>query len=273
MPVGLYMRVVLICAMLAVIGCTDPAPPSAGPSAPPSTPAAAAVPADARPVSETVAGYDALLKAHVDADGWVDYAAVAADRAGLDAYVASLARTQDPAASDAVKLAHLINAYNALTLQMMIDAGPPASIMDLHGGKPWDVAQWNLGGEIVSLNQIEHQLIRPVFAEPRIHWALVCAAYSCPPLRNEAYTAERLEAQLAAQEAYVLNFAHPRYAVQAGDAVRVSPLFDWYGDDFVTDESDAKGYAASRLGVDAAAIRGFLDYDWKLNDVSNRPGG
>ena len=215
--------------------------------------------------------WNELLARHVDADGWVDYKGLARERAALDAYVDALAKPGPDASAPAPeRLAHLINAYNAFTLALILDAGIPASITDLHGGKPWDVVKWNLGGTLVSLNQIEHELIRPVFNEPRIHWALVCAAYSCPPLRNEAYDPARLEEQLAAQEAYVLNFNQPRYAQRDGGTVKVTALFDWYGDDFVSGNDGAQVYAASRLGVEAGSITGVLDYDWKLNDVSNR---
>lgn len=225
--------------------------------------------------AEALDAYDGLLRNHVSAAGDVDYAAIAAEPAALNAYVLSLSETGPADKAPAPeRLAHLINAYNAFTLKLIVDAAGggdlPASIMDLEGGKPWDAVDWNLGGRTVSLNQIEHELIRPVFDEPRIHWALVCAAYSCPPLRSEAYRPDRLEAQLASQEGYVLNFDHPRYATRDGGAVKVTPLFDWYGEDFVIGDAGAKAYAAERLGVEAREIDGFLDYDWKLNDIGNR---
>ena len=237
---------------------------SASPAAPVvSTPAA---PLKADEARDLLDGYDAMLGTYVNAAGGVDYAGIAAEPAALNAFVKSLA-SPGPAADAPAheRLAYLINAYNALTLHFMVEEGIPESIMDLAGGKPWDVKRWNLGGQTVSLNQIEHEMIRPVFNEPRIHWALVCAAYSCPPLRSEAYRADQLEAQLSSQEAYVLNFEHPRYAVRDGDAVKVSPLFDWYGGDF----GDPMAYAAKRLGVEASAITGFLDYDWRLNSQQN----
>ena len=212
-------------------------------------------------------GYDQLLKLHVDENGWVDYEALKDQKAILDAYVVSLAKPIDPKADPSQRLAHLINAYNAFTLKLIVDNGIPDSIMELEGGKPWDVECWKLAGESVSLNQIEHDLIRPVFQEPRIHWALVCAAVSCPPLRNEAYTASDLEDQLKDQEGYVLNFEHPRYAQQVDAGVLITPLFDWYGQDF----GDWKAYAAKRLGVGAASFGSFLEYDWKLNSTANRP--
>ncbi len=224
--------------------------------------------------AEPIDGYHETLKQHVDADGWVDYAALAEDRAALDAYVASLA-APDPRSnlSDNERLAHLINAYNAFTLQLILDnyrGGRLKSITDLHGGKPWGEAIWNLGGATVSLNHIEHEIIRKDFKEPRIHWALVCAAYSCPPLRNEAYRAETLKQQLAAQEDYVLDLNHPRYVRFEGGATHVTKIFEWYGDDF----GDWQRYVRDRLNNRSSSLLPIkiLDYDWRLNDVTNKPG-
>ncbi|MEM8738247.1 MAG: DUF547 domain-containing protein [Planctomycetota bacterium] len=222
--------------------------------------------------SEALAGYDTLLQTHVDADGFVDYRALAAEPEPLDAYVAALAKPGmlPPSEQREMRLAALINAYNAFTLKLILDHyddGRLGSITDLHGGKPWDQKIWPLDGRTVSLNQIEHDMIRPVFDEPRIHWALVCAAYSCPPLRAEAYTAEDLETQLASQEDYVLNFDHPRYAVQQGGKLKLTKLFDWYGQDF---GQDWKAYASERLDVKVGSGVGFVNYDWRLNSKENK---
>lgn len=100
----------------------------------------------------------------------------------------------------------LINAY---TIQLILDHYPLASIQDIPGDQRWDAVRWRVGPHTWSLNQIDHEQIRPKCAEPRIHFALVCAAVGCPPLRNEAYTAARLEEQLAGQSAYV--HSHPRW--------------------------------------------------------------
>ncbi|MBB6431667.1 DUF547 domain-containing protein [Algisphaera agarilytica] len=217
-------------------------------------------------------GYDALLKAHVDDAGFVDYDALHAEPEALRRYVDSLA---DPEAlplldQPEARLATLINAYNAFTLQLILDNyngdEAPQSITDLHGGKPWDQEIWNLAGRTLSLNQLEHEIIRKQFDEPRIHWAVVCAAYSCPPLRAEAYTADRLEEQLAEQEAYVLNFNHPRYAVKQQSGLAVTKLFEWYGQDF---GPDWKAYATERLGVPLTDQIQFVSYDWKLNSKAN----
>jgi len=221
------------------------------------------------------AGYDALLKSHVDPMGFVDYDALAAEPGALAAYVESLAAETALPGKDQphARLATLMNAYNAFTLQLILnhyDQGEaPRSITDLHGGKPWDQALWNLAGHTVSLNDIEHNVIRAEFPqEPRIHWAVVCAAYSCPPLRAEAYTADRLEEQLADQERRVLLSGDPRFIKKNGQTLKVSKLFEWYGSDF----GDWKAYLGQRLESATPSTRfGFVDYNWKLNSLANRP--
>jgi hypothetical protein len=91
------------------------------------------------------------------------------------------------------KLALLINAYNAFTLKLIVERLPVQSILDIPAAERWDAVRWKVGGQVWSLKQIEHEQIRPKFTEPRVHFALVCAAVGCPPLRNEAYDASRLD--------------------------------------------------------------------------------
>ncbi|MEM9914261.1 MAG: DUF547 domain-containing protein [Planctomycetota bacterium] len=242
--------------------------------------------------ASALAGYDALLRTHVDDLGFIDYAALHADPAGLSAYVDSLA---DPAnvPSDEdydARLATLINAYNAFTLQLILDhwdqfeSGKVTSITQLHDGKPWDQPIWNLAGQTVSLNQLEHKLIRrdllghgdpqresdPDFrGEPRLHWAVVCAAYSCPPLRAEAYTAPDLEAQLADQERRVLLADDDRFIQTKNHRViAVTQLFNWYGSDF---GSPWTPYLQQVSGLRVPDTPQFLPYDWQLNAQPNRP--
>ena len=215
-----------------------------------------------------------VLSQYVDEDGWVDYAGLSADRQRLHTFVEGMSNWTwlDELEKDH-RLALLINAYNAFTLQLILDNynnGQLESIMDLYEGKPFDQEIFNLGGKTVSLNQIEHEMIRKEFPdEPRIHWALVCAAYSCPPLRNEAYTAEKLDEQLAEQEKYVLNLDHPRYVQRKNGELYVTPLFDWYGQDF--NGGNWQTYVLNRLDNTENEFGGFLDYNWKLNSQANKP--
>jgi uncharacterized membrane protein YdjX (TVP38/TMEM64 family) len=232
-----------------------------------------------RPDGPTVdhAAFDAMLRAHVDADGWVDYAGLQAERAGLQAYLAHVGQVDLAPLGRDERLALLINAYNAATLELILDHRIPASIRDIPGDARWDAVRWTVGGTTYSLNQLEHEQIRPHFREPRIHFALVCAAASCPPLRGEAFTGARLEAQLAAQAEYV----HRHLDWYAPDAdlseVGLTALYQWYGGDFEQVAGSVLEYVAgfdAKLGQalqagNAPGVR-FLDYDWALNDVANK---
>ena len=154
-------------------------------------------------------GYAKTLSAHVDGQGIVNYTGLKADRKGLDAFVSSLAAL-DPELfgkwSDKEKIAFWINAYNALTLRVIIDnypikasffsalRFPQNSIRQIKG--VWDEIQFPVMGRKMTLDNIEHDTLRSQFDEPRIHVALVCAALGCPPLRNEPYISAKLESQL-----------------------------------------------------------------------------
>lgn len=232
----------------------------------------------AKPAAFDHSVFNELLIKHVDADGWVDYTGLKEHAVKLDHYIASLADAPSDDLDRDEKLALLINAYNAFTLRLILDHYPVKSIMDIPEAKRWDAVRWELAGKEFSLNQIEHELIRPKFKEPRIHFALVCAAYSCPKLRNEAYTGEKLEAQLSDQTAY--THSHDRWFRfdRAGNAVYLTALYDWYGGDFKSVADSVLDYVADqvpelRTAIDAGQtpkVR-WLDYDWKLNDVSNAP--
>ena len=220
--------------------------------------------------------FDELLRTHVDDEGLVDYAALRADPAALNRYVGQLAGAPFRDLGRDQKLALLINAYNAFTLRLILDYYPIDSIRDIPAEKRWEAVRWNLGGHTWSLDQIEHEQIRPKFAEPRIHFALVCAALGCPPLRQDAYTAGRLERQLTAQAAYV--HSHSRWLQIANDAqtVYLTALYDWYGGDFIQHAPSVLDYAARHSPPLRQAIASgrrprvkWLEYDWRLNDQRN----
>ncbi|GIX21543.1 MAG: hypothetical protein KatS3mg121_0326 [Gammaproteobacteria bacterium] len=229
--------------------------------------------------------WDALVRAHVHwiRDGRasaVDYAGFGRERARLEAYLAALAAV--PAASfdtwpEAERLAFLINAYNAYTVQRVLERYPDLeSFRELRGGwltSPWRVRFAPLLGAVRSLDEIEHELIRGRFHEPRIHFALNCASVGCPALRPEAYSAARLDAQLEDQVRRFLR-DRERNRVENG-RVLLSPIFKWYAEDFAPLERFLAAHATD-LGLDAeqaavlAAGRLFIDYgdyDWRLNDL------
>jgi hypothetical protein len=217
--------------------------------------------------------FDALLHDRVR-DGLVDYAGLKADPR-LAEYLAALEKTDPSTLSRAQRLAYWINVYNAATLKLMADVWPVASIMKINDGKPWDLPVFQPAGfpERLTLNQIEHAIIRKDFVEPRIHFALVCAAISCPPLRSEAYTGERLSAQLSEQtRLFVRDPARNRYDPSA-HALCLSPLFQWYAVDF-GGATGTPGFVLKYLGdSDRAALKRFSrepelifgDYDWAPN--------
>ena len=222
--------------------------------------------------------FDSLLGAHVSATGgFVDYEAMKRDAAALDAYIAALAGADLDTLSRDERLAFLINAYNAFTLRLILDHYPIDSIKDIPSDERWDARRWHLGGQVYSLNQIEHELIRPKFAEPRVHFALVCAAIGCPPLRSDAYTGNRLEEQLAGQSNYVHTHRRWFRLDEATGDLALTALYDWYGGDFTQKASSVAAYAA-QFSPDLARLINagrkprvtFLDYSWKLNSQSNR---
>lgn len=206
--------------------------------------------------------WDGLLKKHVTSTGTVNYAAIKSSKDVLQSYLDLLAA--NPPRSDwsrNEKMAYWINAYNAFTVKLIIDNYPLNSITDLHGGKAWDVKWIKLGDKTYSLNQIENDILRPIFNDARIHFAVNCAAKSCPPLHNRAFTASNLNAQLESQAKSFIN--NPQYNTLSGNSVKISKIFDWYEVDFgnvinyLNDYSDVK--------IESGAAINYHDYNWKLN--------
>lgn len=219
------------------------------------------------------------------ADGRVDYAALCKDDR-LDVYTRYLSAI-DPESlpSDADKLAFWINAYNAFTLKLICDNYPVKSINDLHtGGRivghvikktAWDKKFIEINGKELTLNNIEHDIIREHFDDPRIHFALVCAAKSCPPLRSEAFAADRLDEQLDDQGRVFFAQTDKNRVDADKKTVYLSKILDWYEGDFGDGKKDVLAYIARYLPGDVAEdIRAnpgdwqvkYTDYDWALND-------
>lgn len=233
--------------------------------------------------------FNSLLQAHVTwiADGHasqVDYAAIKREHALLQSYLAELAAvstTEYAAFTKPQKLAFLINAYNAYTIDFVLTEYPAIkSIKDLGSlfRSPWKKELFPLLGKTRSLDNIEHELIRQpgVFDDPRVHMAVNCASIGCPALRNEAYVPERLDAQLDdAVRRFLSDSSRNRADKQA---LSVSKIFDWYADDFKKQAGSVAAWLAphaAELSADPQvqqAVRDkslpvrHLDYDWALND-------
>jgi hypothetical protein len=232
----------------------------------------------AQPSSFDHAAFDALLRRHV-VRGMVDYDAFKA-APEFEAYLQGLARADVGALTDKERLALYINAYNAYTIRLINVKGERDSIRNINktmGLKlkgPWTEAFAVVGGRTLSLDDIEHGIIRREFKEPRIHFAVVCAAMSCPPLRSEAYTAERLDAQLDDQARVFLLQSPDKNRVDVKTAtLHVSAIFDWYKEDFGTTDAAIARYVAGfypegdekRLLLSGKARIAKTDYDWTLN--------
>ncbi len=244
-----------------------------------------------------------VLSERVKGQGLVDYKALKANHQALDSYVRSLAGL-DPksyeAWNDGRKIAFWINAYNALTLKSIVDhypirkggliSGvrfPENSIRQIPG--VWDKVSHSIKGKPMTLDQIEHDVLRKQFDEPRIHMALVCAAMGCPPLRNEPYTGDRLDAQLTDQARRLFSDSGKFRIDRENETVYLSSIFKWFGADFARKYSTKEfqqvsaglrpvmNFAAQHLSpADAEYLKtqrytvAYLDYDWSLNEKKAR---
>jgi hypothetical protein len=242
--------------------------------------------------------FASVLKTHVDDRGMVNYRRLLADRARLDSFAASMG-TLSPevyrAWSDDEKIAFWINAYNAFTLVAIINnypinstflgrrLYPENSIRQI--GAVWKNKYYPVMGKKMSLDEIEHEKLRPEFNEPRIHMALVCAAMSCPPLRNEPYYGDRLSAQLDDQARNFLNNKNSFRIDRKRNEVHLSRIFSWFGTDFqktygATGIASGDGEEKAVLNFvsnyledkDRAHVRTgnysvkYFNYDWSLNE-------
>lgn len=228
---------------------------------------------DSKPISHQ--NWTELLGKHVNAKGMVDYKGMIADSTALNTYLDLLSANHpnEKNWSKGERLAYWINAYNAFTVQLIIRNYPVESIKDIAGGipfvnTPWDVKFIKIEGETYDLNNIEHGIIRKEFNEPRIHFALVCAAVSCPKLRNEAYTAQRLDEQLEDEARYFFN--NPEKNTITKDKITVSKLLKWYWGDFSDVAEDRISYVNkySKTKANSDAEVDFMDYNWALNEQS-----
>jgi hypothetical protein len=243
--------------------------------------------------------YARLLSQRVDDRGLVDYRGIASDPADLDAVVEKLRRTdpQDLArSSEADRIAFWINAYNALTLRAIVEHYPirPSALRSLLYPKNsirqipgvWDRLAFEVAGRKLTLDDIEHRILRKEFREPRIHMALVCAARGCPPLRREPYAGARLDEQLEDQTRRFLASPEKFRVDPSSRTVYLSPIFKWFGEDFLAaygpgpdrgggSEADRAvlSFVAKRLPADQKRkleegrwTISYLDYDWSLNE-------
>ena len=214
-----------------------------------------------------------LLKAHVK-NGRVDYDGFQQDEAKLDQYLAVLSATDPADLSYNHQFAFYINAYNAFTIKLILTRYPGInSIKEIRSffSSPWSKKFISLNGFKVNLDHIEHDILRPRFKDPRMHFAINCAAKSCPPLLNEPYEGDTLESRLDEQTRRFIN--HPGNTFLKHDTLFVSRIFNWFQADFSGNPlSFIRRYANDDLkqALDDTAVTGdisiqYLYYDWTLN--------
>lgn len=210
--------------------------------------------------------WNKLLQKNVSSKGNVNYEGFKADKVALDSYLALLSsNTPDANWSKKEIMAYWINAYNAFTIKLILNNYPVKSIMDINGGKAWDLKFIKLGGKEYSLNNIEHDILRKQYKDARIHFAVNCASISCPKLANTAFTAADLERQLEKMSKEFINNSS-KNLIQS-NKVEISKLFDWYKDDFVASGGDIISFINKYSSVKASekAAISYKEYNWNLN--------
>ncbi len=224
---------------------------------------------------------DGLLKKQVR-DGWVHYSALKAQPKALDDYLTELAAVPEAEFRrwpEKDRLAFLINLYNATTLKLIVDHYPVKSIKDIGGffSGPWKQSVVHLFGQVITLDDLEHGIIRVEYPDARVHFALVCAAKGCPPLRAETYVGSRLDAQLDEQGRVFLAQAAKNRVDEAARVLWLSPIFKWFSGDFERDAGTAVEFAARYFSPphQILIITGnlqvkYTDYDWTLNDQAKK---
>jgi hypothetical protein len=226
-----------------------------------------------------------LLNDYVN-NGMVNYVKLKDDKR-LDKYLEQLKNTNpENLLTNEEKLAFWINVYNAFTLKIIIEEYPVESINDLHWGglylgsllgtTVWDEDKIVINGAILSLNYIEHDIARKKFNEERVHFAMVCASYSCPPLRDEAYEGFKLNEQLKEQAILFFNDETKNKFNLKERRAYLSKILDWYSSDFGNDDRSILLYVSQFLDSEIADdinrntslwVIDHLSYNWDLNEI------
>ncbi len=230
---------------------------------------------DHRAWQEILDGYIAADASGVNLVNYESLAASADDTAKLNGYLDYLQGLDPRDYSRAEQMAYWINLYNALTVKVVLDAYPVETIRDIHEGMvpltgPWDDVHAQVTGEDLTLNHMEHGILRPIWQDERIHYAVNCAAYGCPHLIETVFTAANTEELLeAGARAYVNN---PRGVdVVDEEFIVLSNIYDWYAEDFGDTEESVtahlREYAEEELATFLETFEGAVeyDYDWSLN--------
>jgi hypothetical protein len=208
--------------------------------------------------------YASLLKKHVHKNR-VNYDGFKKDEKLLDEYLAVLSRIDANSLNRNARFAFYINVYNANTIKLILTKYPGINSIKEIGGffsNPWKQKFISLKKRIVTLDHIEHGILRPEFKDPRVHFAINCASKSCPPLRNEPFEAKKLEKQLDDQAKNFINDNNHNFI--KGNTFYTSKIFKWFEDDFSDDPLlFIKRYTSEEFRENIKIE--YLDYDWSLN--------
>lgn len=224
--------------------------------------------------------WDRLLEAYIsqgpDGVARFDYGGVLPeDRAALEGYIAHLAAQRPTQLTRPQQLAYWINLYNALTVEVVLDHYPVQSIRRIKFGRllalgPWGKDLIEVDGTPLSLDDIEHRILRPVFQDPRIHYGVNCASIGCPDLRAEAYRGEIIDDQLESAARTYIN--HTRGVEVRNGRLRVSSIYHWFSEDFGETDTAVIAHLRQYAEPDLAATLDEVDriarhhYNWQLND-------
>ncbi len=216
--------------------------------------------------------FSELLQRYVK-NGKVDYAGFQSEETKLDQYLDSLARVDINMLSRDEQFAFYANAYNAWTVKLILSKYPQIESiksLGIFNTGPWKKKVVRLKGEKVSLDHIEHDILRPRFKDPRVHFVINCAAKSCPPLRSEAYRGDILNQQLDDSTRSFIN--DPKSYRLEGNDLYVSRIFKWFSEDFSDGalgffQQYAKGELKEKLSKSGKINVKYLEYDWSLNGM------
>jgi len=198
-----------------------------------------------------------------------------ADKQALKGYIASLEASRPTTMTRDSAMAYWANLYNAKTVDIIIDNYPVSSIRKIGGGLfssgPWDDKVVTVEGRQLSLNDIEHGIMRPIWNDPRIHYAVNCASIGCPNLMMQPFNAQNLAGMLDQAARNYVN--HPRGAAVEGGRLIVSSIYDWYAVDFGNNDAGViahlRQYATGPLAASLASVSSISSdrYDWNLNGI------
>lgn len=214
------------------------------------------------------ASLNLLLNTHVTDKGFVDYDSLKKEVKKLNSYLSYLRETTPKKSWSANKTkAFWINAYNAYTIKIILENYPIKSITNIEkkGKDAWNIPFANVGGEMFTLNYIEHEILRKDFNDPRIHVGVNCASVSCPQLGNFAFTEENIDAELERLMSVFINDSSRNKITQK--KIQISKIFDWFKEDFTKNGSlidYLNTYSSTKINK-KAKVR-FLEYNWSLNE-------